>query len=144
MQEATAGTRLFVGGLPFGMDEPQLAAWLRDAHGIDSTSVLILRKRNGWSKGNAAVVVPHEEAAKDAIAKLDGRPSPNPTKHVVAKLWGGAPVPSISPAPDSCDKEPWTPVAQDALPGTSQLASLLDGGDSHDAMVSMPASTSPR
>lgn len=124
---------VFLGGLPFGMHAVELAAWLEDAHGIEAARVTILRKRNGWSKGNAAVALRDEPAASDAIAKLDGTASPNPSKHLVARRWGGAPLPPGPCAADFDGAEPGTLGAREGPPGASPLAPFAGGAAEADA-----------
>ncbi|KAG8460222.1 hypothetical protein KFE25_004470 [Diacronema lutheri] len=109
-----ARARLFVGGLPFGMEEDELVAWLMAEHGIEVTSALILRKRNGWSKGAAAVLVRDGDAARAAIAALDGTTGPNPAKRMVAKAWDG-----LSPPEPGKREPPRSPTASGDRPSAS-------------------------
>ncbi|KAJ1638701.1 hypothetical protein T492DRAFT_941776 [Pavlovales sp. CCMP2436] len=101
---AAGDCRIYLGGLPFGMEEAVLLAWLRDEHALEPSSATIARKRNGWSKGHASVQFTDGEAAKTAAALLDGTVGPIPTKHIVARVWadgGGGPgagTPETSPA----------------------------------------------
>jgi hypothetical protein len=81
---------IFVGGLPFGMDEDELARWLVARHALAPTHALVMRKRNGWSKGHAAVRMPSGAAAEAAARALDGTVGPNPTKPLVSRVWTGA------------------------------------------------------
>jgi RNA recognition motif-containing protein len=67
------GNRLFVGNLPFTATEDEVRA-LCAADGRNATSVKIVTDREtGQSRGFAFVDFDTDEAAKAAIAALDGR-----------------------------------------------------------------------
>jgi hypothetical protein len=71
------------------MDDLQLTEWLRTEHAIHAVRARIIRKRNGWSKGHAAVALDSRADADAATASLDNIVGPNPTKRMIARIWEG-------------------------------------------------------
>lgn len=90
---------LYVGGLPFGLDDEGLAAWLRDEAGVSPVCTSVARKRNGWSKGHARVDFATADAARAAVSALDGAVGPNPARRLVAREWGADSSQSKRPEP---------------------------------------------
>ncbi|HST88134.1 MAG TPA: RNA-binding protein [Ktedonobacterales bacterium] len=65
------GTRLYVGNLPFSADGAQLAH-LFDAYGEVTEARVITDRESGRSKGFGFVEMGTEDAARNAIAGLNG------------------------------------------------------------------------
>ena len=63
--------KLFVGNLPFDVNDADLATVLGVAGSVESAKV-ILNKKTGRSKGYGFVEMATEEAAKEAVAKFEG------------------------------------------------------------------------
>ncbi len=62
---------IFVGGLPFKVDEDELRR-LFEKYGAISSAKLIVDRQSGRSKGYGFVEFEDEEAGRLAIAELDG------------------------------------------------------------------------
>mmetsp|Transcript_19807 Transcript_19807/g.66600 ORF Transcript_19807/g.66600 Transcript_19807/m.66600 type:complete len:91 (+) Transcript_19807:11-283(+) len=86
---------VFLGALPFSMDDEQALDWLREHCSIPAKAARIIRKRNGWSKGHAIITFDTEELAVKALTQLDGLPGPIPNRPLIAKPWQG-PLPPAS------------------------------------------------
>src|SRR5207302_4882892 len=68
------GTRLYVGNLPYDVDEDTIKAFFEGAGGRQVTQVKIVTDRDtGRPRGFAFVEVTNEDQAKTAIADLDGK-----------------------------------------------------------------------
>lgn len=65
-------TKLFVGGLPFAVDNDQLSAMFADAGTVVSAQVIVDRETNR-SKGFGFVEMSSEEEAKKAVEELNGK-----------------------------------------------------------------------
>ena len=67
------GTRLYVGNLPYGVDDDQLRAVFEgDGHQLPSCQV-VMDRDTGRSRGFGFVELETAEAAEAAITSLDGR-----------------------------------------------------------------------
>lgn len=62
---------IFVGGLPFKVDENELRG-LFEKYGELTSVKLIIDRQSGRSKGYGFVEIEDEEAGRQAIAELDG------------------------------------------------------------------------
>ncbi|MBM3401200.1 MAG: RNA-binding protein [Bacteroidetes bacterium] len=62
---------IFVGGLPFKVDESELRE-IFEKYGELTSVKLIIDKQSGRSKGFGFVEMPDDEAAQQAIEALDG------------------------------------------------------------------------
>jgi cold-inducible RNA-binding protein len=64
-------TKLFVGGLPFSVDNTELEQIFSEFGKVESAQVIMDRETNR-SKGFGFVEFENDEDAKSAVAKLDG------------------------------------------------------------------------
>ncbi|HXN54806.1 MAG TPA: hypothetical protein VN874_00950 [Myxococcales bacterium] len=67
------GTRLFVGNFPFDTNDDQLRAHFTAAGHIPTSVKIVTDRDSGQSRGFGFVDMATEEAAKAAIAALDGK-----------------------------------------------------------------------
>jgi RNA recognition motif-containing protein len=65
------GRKLFVGNLPFRIDEPQLEALFQSVGPVDSVNV-VRDQTTGRARGFAFVEMQTDEGAASAIERLDG------------------------------------------------------------------------
>lgn len=63
--------KLFVGNLPFDVNDADLATVLAVAGTVESAKVIV-NKKTGRSKGYGFVEMATEELAKDAVTKFEG------------------------------------------------------------------------
>lgn len=63
---------IYVGNLPYSVDEDELRGMFEAYGVVDSVNVIIDRE-SGRSKGFGFVEMPDDDAARDAISKLDGQ-----------------------------------------------------------------------
>lgn len=63
--------KLFVGNLPFDVNDADLATVLAVAGTVESAKIIV-NKKTGRSKGYGFVEMATEEMAKDAVAKFEG------------------------------------------------------------------------
>lgn len=66
-------TKLFVGSLPYSVDDDQLAQLFADAGAVVSARVIRDRDQNNRSKGFGFVEMGSEEEAKKAIDMMNGK-----------------------------------------------------------------------
>ena len=65
------GRKLYVGNLPFSVDDPALSGHFAQFGTIDSAKV-IMDRDTGRSKGFGFVEMSTEDEAREAVSKLDG------------------------------------------------------------------------
>jgi hypothetical protein len=133
---------LYVGGLPFGMGEDELARWLFERHALAPTHALVMRKRNGWSKGHAAVRLPSEAAAEAAARALDGALGPSATKPLVSRVWTGAHAMAELRAVDGTH-EPLAPPASPEHPRALTADERNAAADAYDAALDAAGESPP-
>ena len=63
---------IYVGNLPYSVDEDQLRGMFEAFGTVDSVNIIIDREKNR-SKGFGFVEMPDDSAAREAISKLDGQ-----------------------------------------------------------------------